>query len=84
MTRNIYIIIFTFFLFSCSENNPTGYVGQPVTTTIDLPDESEDLEFLWELTSIPSKSFLININKEDGLKLILIKKKNKINKIKIT
>ena len=60
MNRNIYIIIFTFFLISCSKDNPVGYVGQPVSTTIDLPDESEDLEFLWELTSIPSKSFLIN------------------------
>ena len=66
MTRNIYIIIFTFFVFSCSENNPTGYVGQPVTTTIDFPDESEDLEFLWELTSIPTKSFLINTDIQAG------------------
>lgn len=66
MNRNIYIIIFTFFLFSCSEDNPVGYVGQPVSTTIDLPDESEDLEFLWELTSIPSKSFLINTDIQAG------------------
>ena len=66
MTRNIYIIIFTFLLFSCSENNPIGYVGQPVSTTIDLPDESEDLEFLWELTSIPTKSFLINTDIQAG------------------
>ena len=52
--------------FSCSKENPVGYVGQPVSVSIDIPDESEDLEFLWELTSIPSNSYLINTDIQAG------------------
>ena len=43
-----------------------GYVGQPLTVTVDIPDESEDLEFLWELTSIPDNSYLINTDIQAG------------------
>ena len=54
------------FVFGCSKENPVGYVGQPVSATISVPDESEDLEFLWELTNIPSNSYLINSDIQAG------------------
>ena len=54
------------FVFGCSKDNPIGYVGQPVSATISVPDESEDLEFLWELTNIPSNSYLINSDIQAG------------------
>ena len=66
MIKKIYIISFAMLAFSCSKENPVGYVGQPVSVSIDIPDESEDLEFLWELTSIPSNSYLINTDIQAG------------------
>jgi len=66
MIRKIYIISFAMLAISCSKENPVGYVGQPVSVSIDIPDESQDLEFLWELTSIPSNSYLINTDIQAG------------------
>ena len=66
MTKNIYIMSLALFVFGCSKDNPIGYVGQPVSATISVPDESEDLEFLWELTNIPSNSYLINSDIQAG------------------
>ena len=66
MTKNIYIVSLALFVFGCSKESPVGYVGQPVSATISVPDESEDLEFLWELTNIPSNSYLINSDIQAG------------------
>ena len=66
MTKKIYIMSLALFFFGCSKENPVGYVGQPVSATISVPDESEDLEFLWELTNIPSNSYLINSDIQAG------------------
>ena len=66
MIRKIYFIGIVVLTFSCSKENPVGYVGQPVSVRIDIPDESEDLEFLWELSSIPSNSYLINTDIQAG------------------
>ena len=66
MTKNIYIMSLALFVFGCSKENPVGYIGQPVSATISVPDESEDLEFLWELTNIPSNSYLINSDIQAG------------------
>jgi hypothetical protein len=66
MIRKIYFIAIVVLAFSCSKENPVGYVGQPVSVRIDIPDESEDLEFLWELSSIPSNSYLINTDIQAG------------------
>lgn len=66
MIRKIYFIGIAVLAFSCSKENPVGYVGQPVSVRIDIPDESEDLEFLWELSSIPSNSYLINTDIQAG------------------
>ena len=66
MIRKIFFIGIVVLAFSCSKENPVGYVGQPVSVRIDIPDESEDLEFLWELSSIPSNSYLINTDIQAG------------------
>ena len=66
MKRHIYILALSALILSCSRENSIGYVGQPVTATVDIPDESEDLEFLWELTSIPDNSYLINTDIQAG------------------
>ena len=66
MKRHIYILALSALILSCSRENYIGYVGQPVTVTVDIPDESEDLEFLWELTSIPDNSYLINTDIQAG------------------
>ena len=66
MKRHIYILALSALILSCSRENSIGYVGQPVTVTVDIPDESEDLEFLWELTSIPDNSYLINTDIQAG------------------
>lgn len=66
MIRKIYFIGIVVLAFSCSKENSVGYVGQPVSVRIDIPDESEDLEFLWELSSIPSNSYLINTDIQAG------------------
>ena len=66
MIRKIYFIGIIVLAFSCSKENSVGYVGQPVSVRIDIPDESEDLEFLWELSSIPSNSYLINADIQAG------------------
>lgn len=66
MKRHIYILALLVLVSSCSRENPIGYVGQPITVTVDIPDENEDLEFLWELTSIPEDSYLINTDIQAG------------------
>ena len=66
MIRKIYFIGIVVLAFSCSKENSVGYVGQPVSVRIDIPDESEDLEFLWELSSVPSNSYLINADIQAG------------------
>lgn len=47
-------------LLSCAKENPVGYVGQPITVSVDAPDEDTDLEFIWELINVPGNSYLSN------------------------
>ena len=42
------LVLFGLFL-SCAKENPVGYVGQPVTVSVDAPDEDIDLEFIWDM-----------------------------------
>ena len=60
MIRKRYIITFAVLALSGSKENPVGYVGQPVSVSIDIPDESEDLEFLWAVSythlTLPTKA----------------------------
>ena len=56
-----YIIILSLLVLTgCSEKNPTANVGDHVTITADKPEESQDLDFIWELTSVPGNSQVDN------------------------
>ena len=56
-----YIIILSLLvLIGCGEKNPTANVGDHVTITADKPEESQDLDFIWEWTSVPGNSQVDN------------------------
>ena len=56
-----YIIILSLLvLIGCGEKNPTANVGDHVTITADKPEESQDLDFIWEWTSVPDNSQVDN------------------------
>jgi cell division septation protein DedD len=56
-----YIIILSLLVLTgCGEKNPTANVGDHVTITADKPVESQDLDFIWEWTSVPDNSQLDN------------------------
>ena len=56
-----YIIILSLLVLTgCSEKNPTANVGDHVTITADKPEESQDLDFIWEWTSVPGNSQVDN------------------------
>ena len=52
------LLTFAAVLLSCSKELPIYYLGEIVTATVNTPEESQDLEFIWEITSIPDKSSL--------------------------
>ena len=54
------------FLVSCSEDNPTANVGESILVVAELPEENQDLEFLWEFIDLPENSVLENINLRIG------------------
>jgi len=56
-----YIIILSLLVLTgCSEKNPTANVGDHVTITADKPEEGQDLDFIWEWTSVPDNSQVDN------------------------
>lgn len=56
-----YIIILSLLVLTgCSEKNPTANVGDRVTITADKPGENQDLDFIWEWTSVPDNSQVDN------------------------
>ena len=56
-----YIIILSLLVLTgCSEKNPTANVGDHVTITADKPEEGQDLDFIWEWTSVPNNSQMDN------------------------
>jgi len=59
--KKIYIIILSLLVLTgCSEKNLTANVGDHVTITADKPEESQDLDFIWEWTSVPDNSQVDN------------------------
>jgi len=64
MKRNKYIILLLALLTlaSCGKNNLTALVGDHVTISAEIPEDGDDLDFIWELTSVPDNSQLINSN----------------------
>ena len=56
-----YIIILSLLVLTgCGENNPTANVGDHVTITAERPEENQDLDFIWEWTSVPDNSQVDN------------------------
>jgi len=66
MNKKINIVSFFVLIFGCTRENPIGYVSQPVSATINTSEENNDLEFIWELTSIPNNSNLKNSDIQAG------------------
>ena len=53
-------------MISCSkETNPIS-IGETINVSAEVPEESQDLEFIWELTSVPENSFIDNNNIQMG------------------
>jgi len=51
---------------SCSKENNTVSLGETINVSAKIPEESQDLEFIWELTSVPENSFINNNNIQIG------------------
>ena len=51
---------------SCSKENNTVTLGETINVSAKIPEESQDLEFIWELTSVPENSFIDNNNIQMG------------------
>ncbi len=64
--KKIFNCLFLALLIGCSEKNPTASVGESILVVAELPEESQDLEFLWEFIDLPSNSLLENINLRIG------------------
>ena len=53
-------------LISCNKENNTVALGETINVLAEIPEESQDLEFIWELISVPENSFIDNNNIEIG------------------
>ena len=53
-------------LISCNQENNTVALGETINVSAEIPEESQDLEFIWELISVPENSFIDNNNIEIG------------------
>tara|TARA_B100000686_G_scaffold342028_1_gene420421 strand:+ start:203 stop:1117 length:915 start_codon:yes stop_codon:yes gene_type:complete len=64
MDRKKYNLIFlALVLFiGCAKKNPTADLGDTIIVTAEIPEESQDLDFIWELTSLPDNSILTNVD----------------------
>ena len=55
-------ILIAALVISCSKDNNTVSLGETINVSAKIPEESQDLEFIWELTSVPENSFIDNNN----------------------
>jgi len=56
---NIILLAFSL-LISCSKEANNVTLGESINVTAEVPDEGQDLEFIWELTNIPENSIVDN------------------------
>ena len=56
------ILLVATLIISCSKENNTIALGETINVSAEIPEESKDLEFIWELTSVPENSFIDNSN----------------------
>jgi len=68
MNRKIYLTLLLILLsFSgCTKEHPTGIVGETITLSAEIPEESQNLDFIWELSSVPNNSNVNNAAIEKG------------------
>ena len=59
-------ILIAALVISCSKENNTVSVGETINVSAKIPEESQDLEFIWELTSVPENSSIDNNNIQIG------------------
>ena len=55
----IFFVVLSIF-FGCTKEYPVANLGETIIVTAELPEENLDLDFIWELTSVPDQSSLIN------------------------
>ena len=65
-TLSIFSLFILLVLTGCGKSNPTATVGDYITVNAEIPEESQDLDFIWELTNIPSHSELNNSQLTSG------------------
>lgn len=65
-TISIFSLFILLVLTGCGKSNPTATVGDYITVNADIPEESQDLDFIWELTNIPGDSELNNSQLTSG------------------
>ena len=65
-TISIFSLFILLVLTGCGKSNPTATVGDYITVNADIPEESQDLDFIWELTNIPGHSELNNSQLTSG------------------
>ena len=56
------ILLVATLIISCSKENNIIALGETINVSAEIPEESKDLEFIWELTSVPENSFIDNSN----------------------
>lgn len=68
MNKKIYlaILLTLLFIWGCKKEHPTAIIGESITLLAEIPEESENLDFIWELTSVPDKSSVNNATIEKG------------------
>ena len=59
-------ILIAALVISCNKDNNTVSLGETINVSAKIPEESQDLEFIWELTSVPENSFIDNNNIQMG------------------
>ena len=59
-------ILIAALVISCSKEKNTVSLGETINVSAKIPEESQDLEFIWELTSVPENSFIDNNNIQMG------------------
>jgi len=65
-TISIFSLFILLVLTGCGKSNPTATVGDYITVNAEIPEESQDLDFIWELTNIPGHSELNNSQLTSG------------------
>ena len=65
-TISIFSLFILLVLTGCGKSTPTATVGDYITVNAEIPEESQNLDFIWELTNIPGDSELNNSQLTSG------------------